>query len=267
MGLGAKSSLWRRTLFRTFESIYFRRRLKTADGSCELYLSAGSSLRVLDPRGVKVEKPHENFIRDWVTPDTVLWDIGTNLGLFAFPAALKARRGRVYAFEPDIELAANLVRSQRLNRELPLSVLCAAVSDSDGTASFQISRFGRAINKLEDAGKWHEDEMSVAELRPVPTLRIDTLAQTIHPPSVMKIDVEGAEIKVLRGGTATISKYRPTILVEGPRELWDEMGTFFKTLDYVMLDGNVDHPVPVKQPVWDTIAVPGERYSQLAHNI
>jgi FkbM family methyltransferase len=37
---------------------------------------------------------------------SVVWDVGSNLGLFALPAALKAARGQVYAFEPDVDLAS-----------------------------------------------------------------------------------------------------------------------------------------------------------------
>jgi FkbM family methyltransferase len=146
----------------------------------------------------------------------VVWDIGSNLGLFTFPAALKAKTGRVYAFEPDSDLANCLLRSSRLhqNEKLAISVLCVAVSDADGVANFQISKFSRAMNKLETVGKWHEEQVTVDELRLVPTLRIDTLARVLARPTVLKIDVEGAEIHVLQGGETTISTYRPTILID-----------------------------------------------------
>jgi hypothetical protein len=44
------------------------------------------------------------FIRQWIKSDAVVWDIGSNLGLFTLPAA-HTKIGRVYAFEPDLELA------------------------------------------------------------------------------------------------------------------------------------------------------------------
>src|SRR6185369_7790211 len=184
-------SFWRRALFRAFASVYFRRSCSTGEGSFEAYVSPGSSLRFLDPRQSLVDPVHERFIRDWVDPDAVVWDIGGNLGLFALPSALKAKRGRVVTFEPDAELAANLLRSARLprNRGLDVSVLCLAVSDSDGVAAFQISRFSRAMNKLEAAGRWHQEQVVAAETRQVVTMRIDSLAQTLPPPDVLKIDV------------------------------------------------------------------------------
>jgi FkbM family methyltransferase len=261
MGIGAQSSFWRRMLFRSFGSTYFCRKGRTADGDFAVFVSPNSYLRVLNLRESLVDPVHQRFIRDWIGPDAVVWDIGTNLGLFAIPAALKARRGRVYGFEPDVDLAANLMRSLRLpeNAGLSVSLFCLAISNLDGTAGFQISKFSRAMNKLESLGKWNDRSIVVEELRSVPTMRIDTLAQTLSPPTVIKIDVEGAEIQVLEGGEATISRYRPTMLVEGPHELWPQMGRFFGEHRYVMFDGRSEDRCPLNEPVWDTVAVPKEK--------
>lgn len=261
MGIGADSSIWRRAIFKTLGSAYFRRRCRTSDGVFEAFVSSNCSLKVLSPRGLSVDPVHQRFIRDWIEPDAVVWDIGANLGLFALPAALKANKGRVYGFEPDVELAANLHRTLRLpqNDGLNISWLCLAISDQDSTAAFQISKFSRAMNKLEGAGEWHNNQVITDELRSVATMRIDTLSRSLSPPTVIKIDVEGAEIRVLEGGEETISTHRPTILIEGPRELWDKMGSFFRKHDYILLDGAVEVQVPLIEPVWDTVAVPREK--------
>jgi FkbM family methyltransferase len=264
MGIGAQSAFWRRALFRVFSSKYFRRKCRTSDGIFEAYVSPSSSLKFLNPRISLVDQVHQRFIRDWVEPDAVVWDVGSNLGLFALPAALKAARGRVYAFEPDVDLAGNLLRSLRLNRNknLDVSVLCVAVSNVDGTATFQIAKFSRAMNKLEAVGKWHDSQVVADELRSVATMRIDTLSKTLVPPTVVKIDVEGAEVDVLEGGEATISNYRPTMLVEGPSELKDPLRAFFEKHNYVVLDGGAEQQTPLRDPVWGTVAVPREKFAK-----
>jgi FkbM family methyltransferase len=208
-----------------------------------------------------VERVHERFIREWVKSDATVWDIGSNLGLFALPAALKAKTGLVYAFEPDLELAECLFRSLRLhqNEKLSISVLCVAISNVDGIANFQISKFSRAMNKLEAAGKWHENQVVTKELRLVPTMRIDTLAKALARPNVLKIDVEGAEIDVLLGGEETISTSRPAILIEAPRELWSPMQAFFEKHHYVLFDGEAEEQIRLLHPVWNTIAIPREK--------
>jgi FkbM family methyltransferase len=260
-GIGSRSPWWRRAAFRWLGSTCVRRRGATGDGVFEAYVSAGSSLKVLDPRGLPIDPVHRRFIRDWIAPDAVVWDIGANLGLFAFPAALKARSGRVYAFEPDVDLAANLARGVRLtrNRGLPLAPLCLAVSDADGTATFEVSKFSRAMNRLAGVGAWNDASIVTQERRSVPTLRIDTLAKSLAPPSVVKVDVEGAELQVLAGGRATIAAHRPVLLIEAPKELSSGLKTFFAVHDYVMLDGGADPPVARDEPAWDTVAVPREK--------
>ena len=92
-------------------------------------------------------------------------------------------------------------------------------------------------------------------------MRIDTLSQSITPPTAIKIDVEGAEMQVLEGGEATISSHRPTILIEGPQQLRGQMGSFFRKHDYVLLDGAAKDQSPLTQPVWDTVAVPKEKFA------
>src|SRR6266480_3892044 len=151
MGIGAQSSFYRRALYRVFESTYFRRSARTDDGLFQAYVSPSSSLSVLDLRRSLVEPIHERFIRKWVEADDIVWDVRANLGLFALPAALKVRSGRVYAFEPDLELACNLIGTLRLrrNRNLNVSVVSVAISNEDAAATFQISKFSRALNKLE----------------------------------------------------------------------------------------------------------------------
>jgi FkbM family methyltransferase len=249
-------------LFKLFASRYFRRKCQTDDGVFQAYVSPSSFLKVLNPRISLVDRIHQRFIRDWLTPDGVVWDIGSNLGLFSLPAALKVIRGQVYAFEPDVDLAGNLLRSLRLdgNKELHIAVLCVAVSNADGASAFQISKFSRAMNKLEAVGKWHDSQVAFEELRSVVTMRIDTLSKTLVPPTAIKIDVEGAEMEVLEGGEATIRNYRPTMLVEGPSELKDPMRAFFEKHDYVILDGAAEHQSPLQEPVWDTVAVPREKF-------
>jgi FkbM family methyltransferase len=261
MGIGAQSPFYRRALYRFFESRYFRRTARTDDGVFQAYVSPSSSLSVIDVRKSLVDPIHERFIREWVDADAVVWDIGANLGLFALPAALKVRSGRVYAFEPDLELACNLIRSLRLrqNRNFKLSVMSVAISNEDAAAAFQISKFSRALNKLESVGKWRETFVVPEQTRSVPTMRIDTLARSLAAPTVLKIDVEGAEMEVLHGGEQTIATARPNILIECESDLQDPMAAFFEKHRYVLLDGEAEARSPLQRPVWNTIAIPNEK--------
>ena len=156
--MGRNFSLLRRLAYRVFDERYFPRRIKTKDGICETYVTAGAQLSILNPLGVPIDPVHTRFIDRWVKPDSVVWDVGGNIGLFAFPAALKARQGQVYTFEPDVDMAAMLLRGSRrkMNSGLPVTVVPFALSDTDGTASFEIAMFGRSMNKLKGVGTWRK---------------------------------------------------------------------------------------------------------------
>ena len=260
--MGRFAPLWRRLAYRAFDGRFFRRRLRTPDGSCDVYVSPGCQLSVLDPRGVPVDPVHTRFIARWVQPGSVVWDVGGNMGLFAFPAALKAAQGQVYTFEPDVELARTLLRSMRRahNKALPVSLMPFALSDTEGMAEFLIAKHGRSMNKLAGMGEWHDDLFEASEKRSVATLRMDLVAKTCRAPDIIKIDVEGAEMRVLEGGRATIASARPVILVEGPDQIWPQLKAYFHDLDYVMYDGHAEHAVLIDTPVWDTVAVPREKW-------
>jgi FkbM family methyltransferase len=260
--MGRRAALWRRLAYRLLAHHAVLRRVRATDGEFDAFLMAGSRLAILRPSGVLIEATHRRFIDRWVTPRSIVWDIGGNMGLFAFPAALRARYGHVYVFEPDTELASNLLRSLRRsrNRSLPVTVMPLALSDRDGVAAFEISAYGRAMNKLEGVGDWHSDLFVAAETRQVPTFRIDTVAETCRPPDIVKIDVEGAEIRVLNGARKTIAAHRPVMTIEAPKELQSEIGAFLAEHDYVVLDGGADDFPPLPAPGWDTVAVPREKW-------
>jgi FkbM family methyltransferase len=257
MTIGARSSFVRRALFRAFNGVYFRRTFGTSAGFFRAYVSPSSRLQFLDPRPLRIEEVHQRFINRWVKLDSIVWDIGANLGLFAFAAAQRARDGFIYGFEPDPELLCVLHRSRfRLGASSRnTAFFCLAVADRDGVAEFQISKYSRALNKLQIVGPWREDQVEVRTCVTSLMVSVDKLAAVLRPPTIMKIDVEGAELKVLAGARETILRYRPAILIECRHELSNPIREFFVSCDYALFDGGSKDLRPVDTPVWDTIAV------------
>jgi FkbM family methyltransferase len=222
-----------------FSGVYFQRTFKTTAGPFRAYVSPSSRLKYLDPRRLHIEDTHQRFIDRWVKPDSIVWDFGANLGLFAFAAALRARAGHVYGFEPDPELLHYLHRSRFClgSSAYNTSFFGVAVADQNGTAQFQISHYSRAMNKLQDAGAWHEHQIEATAVMTALTMSVDTLATMLRPPTILKIDVEGAEMRVLEGARETISRHRPPISIECPYEISSQMGDFFAAHDYALFDG------------------------------
>ena len=110
--------------------------------------------------------------------------------------------GRVYAFEPCPETAARLRANVALNRLTNVVVVEKALSDREGTAQFHIfPEGGDAYNSL-GAARREKEGLCATQVIEVQTTTLDAFASQEGLTSVdlVKLDVEGAEETVLRGG-------------------------------------------------------------------
>ncbi len=143
----------------------------------------------------------------------VFYDIGANLGFFSLLGAHLAglEAGHVYAFEAAPENAEAIRRNAALNGVANITVVEKAVAARSGVGRLQVVD-DQSWSKLEDYGE-HPYTEQVIE---VELVAIDELlrAGEIRPPTLVKIDVEGAEIAVLEGMRATIAEHRPAIICE-----------------------------------------------------
>lgn len=133
-------------------------------------------------------------------PGMVFYDIGANVGFYSTIAArIVGPSGRVYAFEPCPEFAAAARRNAALNGFSNVEVIEAAVSDRPGEARFVLGPVGANSSTGPGGG--------------VAVISIDE-CEGLRPPDVVMIDVEGAEVGVLRGMLRTIREHRPAIICE-----------------------------------------------------
>jgi len=112
-------------------------------------------LRYLGRGMTQADPPLLRLAAEVVRRGDTVWDIGANLGLFSFAAAVAAGpAGRVLAVEPDTVLAGLLRRSAAVNSgHAPVDVLPAAVSDGLSVARFHVARRNRSTNHLDCFGK------------------------------------------------------------------------------------------------------------------
>ena len=157
-------------------------------------------------------------------PGDVVWDIGANIGLFAFAAAARAgRNGQVIAFEPDAWLVQILRRSAAAQRETssPVRIVPAAVASEIGLRQFTIASRSRASNAL--AGHGHTQMGETYEEQTIVALSLDWLTEKLPPPNVVKCDVEGAEVEVFSGQSKMLGNIRPVIICEVGGETSERM--------------------------------------------
>jgi len=143
-------------------------------------------------------------------PDDVLWDIGANVGMVSLHAA---RTCETYAFEPDPEFSEHLAASAALNDGLEINLQRIAISDSDGPVTlFSDGASGNSPSLVRQRAEKNAITVSARSL--------DSLAVegNLPLPSVVKLDIEGAEILALRGGAELLSDG-----ARGPRALLIEV--------------------------------------------
>lgn len=178
--------------------IVVRRRLPVPYSQARIYTSSEGGLRYLKPTLRHVDPMLLSVVEETVRRGDVVWDVGANVGLFAFAAATRAGSdGRVLCLEADTWNVALLRRSAATqpSSSARVDVLPAAVSDAVGVARFEIAKRNRSTNALEGMGS--NQTGGVRETQLVPTVTLDLLANHFPIPSVLKIDVEGAEALVL----------------------------------------------------------------------
>lgn len=135
---------------------------------------------------------------------SVVFDVGANVGYYSMIAAKRVGPGgQVHAFEPNSSAAVLLEEHVRLNRATNVVIHRTAIADTVGELKF-----------WDGAGA----ESHLAEDGPT-TVRSDTLdsmlaENALPPPDLMKIDVEGAEFRVLLGAESILRTARPSILIE-----------------------------------------------------
>lgn len=150
-----------------------------------------------------------------VAPGDTVLDVGANVGQYAaLLAGIVGPEGRVLAFEPvprTFAILSSVVAGLALSN---VDLVQLALADVDGTVAFTevLDAHG-----LPDSGLAHVTSPSDRGTVEVPVARLDSLSAgllAVDACAFMKIDVEGAELLVLRGASAFLETRRPLILVE-----------------------------------------------------
>jgi FkbM family methyltransferase len=157
--------------------------------------------------------------RETIRPGDIVLEAGANAGGYAILfGQWVGPSGRVYAFEPDPRAFTALEDHVALNGLAPQVLpIRAAVSAASGSARLQLaSTSGLSRISSADAAGQHVETVSID----------DFCARMNIVPGVIKIDVEGAELDVLRGARRTIAAAgaKLRLFVEMHPSLWPESG-------------------------------------------
>lgn len=142
----------------------------------------------------------------------VLFDVGANVGYYTLLASERVgAAGRVIAFEPVVRNLSFLHRHLELNGAANVTVLPFACTRESGYGFFQT---GDTVATGHLAGGSGPREEWRDRATPVHLTTVDATVRLLgFSPTVMKIDVEGAEHDVLLGAADTLRVARPRIFL------------------------------------------------------
>jgi FkbM family methyltransferase len=163
--------------------------------------------------------PKYEYLKPWIAalePAAVV-DVGANAGQFLHLARRLWPAARIVAIEPSDSLCDRLRAA--CDGDPRVRIECCAASDRDGEATLYVTRDDQNSSLLRPSANFAIERPGDGLLREatVPTRRLDGLLGGIAGPLFVKIDVQGAELAVLRGAGARLDDV-VALIVETPFE-------------------------------------------------
>jgi len=147
-------------------------------------------------------------LKPYASSGTTVIDVGANVGFFStrFARWVVPTGGRVIALEPEAANFIRLVEVLRRENYSPSQVetLRCAVAERSGVMHLAVNPYHPGDHRLDTEGV------------PIDVVTIDALMAQREWPlvSLIKIDVQGAESRVLQGAKKTLEKFKPALFIE-----------------------------------------------------
>lgn len=159
----------------------------------------------------RVDPQEIRFLQQHLQPGDGVVDVGCHKGAYLYwMRKAVGKNGRVWGFEPQRRLYEYLQREVGAQPNVVIEHL--GVSDRAGELSLQVPPSRRGTSPGASFSAPHE---AVGHRETVGVVRLDEyFAATSHPLRLLKIDVEGHELPLLRGAEQLLEQQRPTLLME-----------------------------------------------------
>lgn len=194
-----------------------------------------------------------------VGPGSTVIDIGGNIGIYAltFAKAVRGRGGKVISFEPHPGTFARLLDHALMNPDLPVEVHQLGIGPvAEVVRLYEVDPSNSGMNRIAD-------ERAMPKGTPFHEVRIGPLRSALGPVlpkriDLIKIDVEGFEMAVLKGSEDVIKSTRPLLFIElDDANLRDhcssarEVVAWVEGLGYRVSDGATGAPIRSADPLGD----------------
>ena len=149
------------------------------------------------------EKKQTESFRKRATASNVLWDLGSHVGYYSLLFNAASPKGKIFAFEPVSETAETFKKHMSLNNITDYKIFTVAVSDKEGSLSFNKTSSSVA-GKLDESGETKVDVIRLSKY----------LAEgKISSPDMIKMDIEGAEVGALNDLKPLLKEKMPVMFV------------------------------------------------------
>jgi FkbM family methyltransferase len=210
------------------------------------------------------------FLDGLLVPGMVFIDAGANDGLFTMFASQRiGQEGKVWAFEPSEREFARLEQNLTLNQLQNVRPFRVALAERDGEEDLAVA--GYEHEGQNTLGVFVYEGVKLARTERVTIRKLDELVreEKLSKVDVMKLDVEGAEHRVLEGSREVLTRFRPVVLFEVFDAALQKQGSsrdklleLFRSLSYKLLifDSRSGQPAPAPSGAFsdNMIAIPAE---------
>ncbi len=179
----------------------------------------------------------------------IVVDVGANTGLYSLFASLHNPDLQIYAFEPIQRNVQKLLHNAAINQFTNIEVIPKAASDVSGTAVIYAPDTDVSTTSTLNPAVAAERSLAADRIE-IETIRLDEFIEEkkLRKIDLIKIDVEGFEVPVIKGLGRYLAEFKPTILVEVRMEENGRlMNELIEGLDYLVFDideQNDPRPVP-----------------------
>jgi len=225
-------------------------------GNGEKYLvetSGSDTIKDIVRRGERWDPSQLHCVEQFIPVGSNVVDVGAHIGTVTIPyAQFVGDHGRVYAFEPQQKIYAELLSNLFLNNINNVTAIRKALGDSFGELEMEVP----PRNNEGATGFGNNGEL-------VPIIPLDSLR--LKDISFIKIDVEGAEKMVLEGARQTITRDKPVVYIEivgeysqSPKEKqhFDDTVQLLKDLDYTLTPASAPWATSPGNSAADYLALP-----------
>ena len=210
----------------------------------QLFFDAGKNFNLFFSRYADIEPQIRKNITGFAKQDSLVFDIGANIGYYTVYLSCLCDKGKIVAVEPDKGNIEYLKENMERNNCSNVVIVDKALSDHSGSSKLYVDKSTGRTSSLE-RNSWHPNFIEITE-ETISTLTLDDLTELYGVPSIIKCDVEGHELSVLNGAAETL-KHKPVLFLEVIKNNREAVQSLLEKYGYRFY--NAEEPFNIKRPL------------------